>query len=180
MEQLLAWVKKLAVFMILCSYMEHLLPAQYKRYFHMCTGFILILMIASPLVQVVRGDMASEVICLLEDFRIRSSGGGAGNQDQEKYSAYYRAQYRLALEEQIQKLAKEENMAVGQIEFSIDEDAASDSYGCLSELSIYLESQEGDPVDGRQKKQLKKTLSQQFGMSESQIHLKDSRQSDPY
>ena len=37
MEQLLVWVKKLAVFMILCSYMEHLLPAQYKRYFHMCT-----------------------------------------------------------------------------------------------------------------------------------------------
>ena len=35
MEQLLVWVKKLAVFMILCSYMEHLLPAQYKRYFHM-------------------------------------------------------------------------------------------------------------------------------------------------
>ena len=40
MEQLLVWVKKLAVFMILCSYMEHLLPAQYKRYFHMCTGLI--------------------------------------------------------------------------------------------------------------------------------------------
>ena len=49
MEQLLVWVKKLAVFMILCSYMEHLLPAQYKRYFHMCTGLILILMITSPL-----------------------------------------------------------------------------------------------------------------------------------
>ena len=32
MEQLLAWVKKLAVFMILCSYMEHLIPSHYKRY----------------------------------------------------------------------------------------------------------------------------------------------------
>ena len=34
MEQLLVWVKKLAVFMILCSYMEHLLPAQYLSLIH--------------------------------------------------------------------------------------------------------------------------------------------------
>lgn len=179
MEQLLVWVKKLAVFMILCSYMEHLLPEQYKRYFHMCTGFILILMIASPLVQVLRGDMASEVMCLLEDFRIRSSVVQADRPDQEKYSQYYMAQYRLALEEQIQKLAEEEGMTVAQIEMSINEDAASECYGCLSELSMNLGSQKEDMVDGRQKNQLKRTLSQQLGVSESHIHLKDSRQENP-
>ena len=69
MEQLLAWVKKLAVFMILCSYMEHLIPSHYKRYFHMCTGLILILMISTPLLRIVHGDMESEVICLLENLR---------------------------------------------------------------------------------------------------------------
>ena len=63
MEQLLVWVKKLAVFMILCSYMEHLLPAQYKRYFHMCTGLILILMITSPLRQVLQGNIGSDMSC---------------------------------------------------------------------------------------------------------------------
>ena len=74
MEQLLVWVKKLAVFMILCSYMEHLLPAQYKRYFHMCTGLILILMITSPLRQVLQGNIGSEVSCLLENLRTGQSG----------------------------------------------------------------------------------------------------------
>ena len=40
MEQLLVWVKKLAVFMILCSYMEHLLPAQYKRGWKTISGLL--------------------------------------------------------------------------------------------------------------------------------------------
>ena len=68
MEQLLAWVKNWQYLMILCSYMEHLIPSHYKRYFHMCTGLILILMISTPL-WIVHGDMESEVICLLENLR---------------------------------------------------------------------------------------------------------------
>ena len=89
MEQLLAWVKKLAVFMILCSYMEHLIPSHYKRYFHMCTGLILILMISTPLLRIVHGDKESEVICLLENLRTSSKGYQTDSTLEQEYRDYY-------------------------------------------------------------------------------------------
>ena len=36
MEQLLVWVKNLAVFMILCSYMEHLAAGTIQAIFFIC------------------------------------------------------------------------------------------------------------------------------------------------
>ena len=158
MEQLLVWVKKLAVFMILCSYMEHLLPAQYKRYFHMCTGLILILMITSPLRQVLQGNIGSEVSCLLENLR-------TGNQ------AYYMKQYKAAMTEQIRNLADMSGLRAEEIRLSVNEDVSSDSYGCPTEVSMHVLSEDGMEADNGSKKQFRQLLSQQLGMAESQIHF---------
>ena len=157
MEQLLVWVKKLAVFMILCSYMEHLLPTQYKRYFHMCTGLILILMITSPLRQVLRGNIGSEVSCLIENLRTGSQVYQMKGEDGKRYQAYYMKQYKAAMKEQIR--------------LSVNEDVASDSYGCPTEVSMHVLSEDGTEADNVSKKQFRQLLSQQLGMAESQIHF---------
>ena len=176
MEQLLAWVKKLAVFMILCSYMEHLLPSQYKRYFHMCTGLILILMITTPLLQVVRGNMASEVMCLLENLKTGSSVYRSDTKDSEEYRAYYMAQYRAAITEQIQTLAAESGLRTENIDFAVDEDINGNRYGYLTELTMVIEAADGSDVSSGEKTQFKRTLSGQFGLAESHIHLNYSGQ----
>ena len=159
MEQLLVWVKKLAVFMILCSYMEHLLPAQYKRYFHMCTGLILILMITSPLRQVLQGNIGSEVSCLLENLRTGSQVYQMKGEDGKRYQAYYMKQYKAAMTEQIRN------------RLSVNEDVSSDSYGCPTEVSMHVLSEDGMEADNGSKKQFRQLLSQQLGMAESQIHF---------
>ena len=158
MEQLLVWVKKLAVFMILCSYMEHLLPAQYKRYFHMCTGLILILMITSPLRQVLQGNIGSEVSCLLENLRTGSQ-------------VYQMKGYKAAMTEQIRNLADMSGLRAEEIWLSVNEDVSSDSYGCPTEVSMHVMSEDGMEADNGSKKQFRQLLSQQLGMAESQIHF---------
>ena len=174
MEQLLAWVKKLAVFMILCSYMEHLLPSQYKRYFHMCTGLILILMITTPLIQVVRGDLTGEVMYLLENLRTGSSVYKADSKDSEVYRDYYMMQYRQAITEQIENLAAANGLKAGKINFSVDEDTASENYGCLTDVSMGLEMADGGIVDAGVKNQFRQKLGGQLGVAESNIHFSDS------
>ena len=173
MEQLLLWVKKLAVFMILCSYMEHLLPSQYKRYFHMCTGLILILMITTPLLRIVRGDISSEVLCLVENLKTGSSVYSADSKDSEAYRLYYMAQYRQAIMEQIESLAAANGLKAEQIEFSVDEDAESDGYGSLTELSMCIEMANGSDADVGVRNQFRKTLGGQLGLAEGNIHFND-------
>ena len=174
MEQLLAWVKKLAVFMILCSYMEHLIPSHYKRYFHMCTGLILILMISTPLLRIVRGDMGSEVICLLENLRTSSKGYQADAALDQEYRDYYMAQYRSAVTEQIEALVRSEGLNAEKITFSLDEDPESSSYGCLTALELAVSSGNGGQEERSARNRLKKDLSQQLGIQESRIHFSDS------
>lgn len=173
MEQLLAWVKKLAVFMILCSYMEHLIPSQYKRYFHMCTGLILILMISTPLLRIVRSDMGSEVICLLENLRTGSQGYEADHTLDQEYRDYYMAQYRSAVKEQIEAMARSEGVNAEKITFSLDEDPESSSYGCLTDLEMTVAAENGGQAEGSIRSRLKKNLSQQLGIQESRIHFTD-------
>ena len=174
MEQLLAWVKKLAVFMILCSYMEHLIPSQYKRYFHMCTGLILILMISTPLLWIVHGDMGSEAICLLENFR---TGSGVYRPDDalgQEYREYYMDQYRSAVTEQIKTLVQAEGLRADNITFSLDEDPESSSYGCLTDLTLTVTEENGRQAKSSAAVPLKKNLSRQLGIQESCIHFSDS------
>ncbi len=171
MEQLLAWVKKLAVFMILCSYMEHLLPAQYKRYFHMCTGLILILMISSPLLRIVRGDMGSEVLCLLENLRTGSREYQPDDTLNQEYRDYYMAQYRSAVTEQIEALVRSEGLKAAQITFSLDDDPESSNYGRLTELVLAVAAENGGQAGSSARNRLKRDLSQQLGIQESCIHF---------
>ena len=171
MEQLLVWVKKLAVFMILCSYMEHLLPAQSKRYFHMCTGLILILMITSPLRQVLQGNIGSEVSCLLENLRTGSQVYQMKGEDGKRYQTYYMKQYKAAMTEQIRNLADMSGLRAEKIRLSVNEDVSSDSYGCPTEVSMHVLSEDGMEADNGSKKQFRQLLSQQLGMAESQIHF---------
>jgi len=175
MEQLLAWVKKLAVFMILCSYMEHLIPSQYKRYFHMCTGLILILMISTPLLRIVRGGMGSEVICILENLRTSSKEYQADYALEQEYRDYYMAQYKSAVTEQIEAQARSEGLCAEKITFSVNEDPESSSYGCLTDLVLTVTKENGRQSESSDVTRLKKNLSRQLGIQESRIHLSDSQ-----
>ena len=175
MEQLLAWVKKLAVFMILCSYMEHLIPSHYKRYFHMCTGLILILMISTPLLRIVHGDMESEVICLLENLRTSSKGYQTDSTLEQEYRDYYMSQYKSAVTEQIEAQARSEGLCAEKITFSVDEDPESSSYGCLTDLALTVTKVNGRQAESSAVTRLKKNISRQMGIQESRIHLSDSQ-----
>lgn len=168
MEQLLQWVKKLAVFMILSSYMEHLLPAGYRRYFHMCTGLILILMIGTPLFRFVNGSMGSDFIYLVEDLKTGSSvyrfeGDSAG-----VFQEYYLTQYREAVENQIRQLANTCGLSVKDIDFDINEDMESDTFGRLLRLSITVQNKED--ASGAVT-ELRKNLTSQLGLSGSEVRI---------
>lgn len=174
METLLQWVKKLAVFMILSSYMEHLLPTGYRRYFHMCMGLILILMIASPLLQISGGMAGSEFACLLEDLRIGSGvyqmgDEGAPSGLAENFQTYYMEQYKEALDAQIRQLAGGCGLDVCQLYFEVEEDGESEQYGRLRSLSVTVKKGE-DISEAVQT--LKKSLAGQLGLADDQIQVR--------
>ena len=175
MTQLMIWIKKLAVVMILCSYMAQLLPAQYKRYFHLCTGLILILMMTDPLMRWMHADVGSEISYLMENLKLGSAPYRDDLEENETYRAYYIEQYRVALTEQIVALADASELNAEEVVVSMNEDTASENYGRLTALSMQIALKNGSEADSRTKNQFRQLLSQQLGLAESHIHLTDGR-----
>ncbi|MGN0205080.1 MAG: stage III sporulation protein AF [Coprococcus sp.] len=168
MDQLLQWVKKLAVFMILSSYMEHLLPAGYRRYFHMCTGLILILMIGTPLFRFVNGSLGSDFAYLLEDLKTGSSVYQFEGNSADTFQEYYMAQYREAVESQIRQLVNGCGLSAQNIDFDVNEDMDSDTFGRLLWLSITV--QERENASGAVT-ELRNCLTSQLGLSGNEVRI---------
>ena len=168
MEQLLQWVKKLAVFMILSSYMEHLLPAGYRRYFHVCMGLILILMISTPLLRIVNGSGGSEFVCLLEDLKTGCSVYQFDGDSARSFQDYYMKQYREAVEGQIKQEAENMGFLVRNVDFEVEEDMDSEKFGRLQWLLVTV-SEENDQSGTAA--ELKKSLTSQLGLSGSQVRI---------
>lgn len=166
MEQLLQWVKKLAVFMILSGYMENLLPSGYRRYFHMCMGLILIMMIGTPLLQVVNMPLGSDFNYLLADLKIGSGVYRFESDSAKSFQDYYMKQYQEALREQIRQLAEGQGMSVASIELDVEENIANEQYGRLRQLAISV----CDDEDASSKiAAFRETLANQLGMDRRSI-----------
>ena len=80
-------------------------------------------------------------------------------------------QYKAAMTEQIRNLADMSGLRAEEIRLSVNEDVSSDSYGCPTEVSMHVLSEDGMEADNGSKKQFRQLLSQQLGMAESQIDL---------
>lgn len=168
MEVLLQWVKKLAVFMILSSYMEHLLPLGYKRYFHMCMGLLLILMIGTPLIRILNGNVGGDFIYLLEDLKTGSGVYQFEDDSAQVFQEYYMEQYREAVGMQIRQMAESCGLIVTGIDFDVDEDVESERYGRLERAVVRVRAGESlaEPAA-----ELRKSLMSQLGMQSSQIRI---------
>lgn len=176
MEILLQWVKKLAVFMILSSYMEHLLPAGYRRYFHMCMGLILILMVGTPLLRFVNAPLGSDFSYLLEDLRTGSGVYRFEGEAAKGFQDYYMEQYRDAVEAQIRQLAQGDGLEIEAVSFDVEEDINSSDYGRLLHLAITIYSEDGllEAANG-----FRQNLSDQLGIDDSKIQI-NLEYSKPY
>ncbi len=161
MEQLLQWVKKLAVFMILSGYMEHLLPSGYRRYFHMCMGLILILMIGTPLLRVMNAPLGIDFNYLLADLKIGSGVYQFEGDTAKSFQDYYMTQYREAVEGQIRQMARSKEISVVSVELDVEENMGSEQYGKVQRLKITVEGTEG--VSSKTA-DFQKALAEQLGM----------------
>lgn len=166
MEQLLQWVKKLAVFMILSGYMEHLLPSGYRRYFHMCMGLILIMMIGTPLLQVMNAPLGTDFNYLLADLKIGSSVYQFEGDSAKSFQDYYMKQYKEAVEGQIRQMAQAQNMSVASIDLNVEENMESEQYGRLLKLDIAIQA---DEDTSSKIAAFRETLANQLGMDRQSI-----------
>jgi hypothetical protein len=154
--------------MILSGYTEHLLPEGYKRYFHMCMGLVLILMISTPLMHLLKSSGSIDFDYLMEDLKTGSIVYQSDGKAAQNYQAYYLQQYKSALETQIRQIVSEEGLTIRSVAMTVNEAADSSEYGQLEQLTVTVEETDDNALTIQS---LREKLSTQAGLAESQIQI---------
>ncbi|MCI8515055.1 MAG: stage III sporulation protein AF [Lachnospiraceae bacterium] len=140
MNRVLDWVRQIAVFYILMTVVQHLLPAQkYRKYIRLYLGVVFILLVISPVFSIVglseslaeameevQGQMARE------DLRLEAKTG-----NEARYQMIL-TEYRGVIQERVTQMAGQEGYFLRSLSVVFEEDTDSPDFGRILSLDIVL------------------------------------------
>jgi len=140
MEQVYTWVKNIVAFLLLVILIDQILPSSnYKKYIKVSVGLVMILLVFTPVLNLLNKGDSMDYYFNLENFKISSSDL---NYDSEMAGAqkneFIVSQYKETLIEQMKELVSGEDYQVKSIDVEIEEDYDSEDFGRINSISITL------------------------------------------
>lgn len=133
MGSLWGWVKGIAFFLLLVTLVEHVLPKSYRKYLKVCTGTLLILMIAVPVLQLLGKESLLNQNYWQQQLQSLSQGIEPWTEVEEMdREAVMVAQYKNQLVTQAAQIARLYELQLVEGSVTIDEDSTSQSYGRIT------------------------------------------------
>lgn len=189
MEQVWGWVRQVAVFYILMTVVERLLPAQkYRKYIRLYLGVVFILLVISPVFSITGlseslADAMKEVQGQLarEDLKMEAKTG-----NEARYQMIL-TEYRGVIQERVTELAGQEGYFLRSLSVDFEEEIDSPDFGRILSMDILLsgaevsfpeirveagggeeETQEEHPI----LKKIRAELAEEYGMEETAIRIR--------
>ena len=138
MEQIYGWIKNIVIYMLLNTIIMNLLGNKsYKKYASIVSGMILVLIVISPVMQLMQLDDKLDYYLKFNDFNVdtiefRSKLSAA----EEEQRADIFGKYEDKITEQIKELLINEGIYPENIEIKTDRDASSSSFGKITDIYI--------------------------------------------
>lgn len=134
------YVVKMIQAVVFVLMLDLLVPAkQYKKYFDMCAGFVVIMIMLKPVVGVVTGGVSLNMINY-SDMNFLDRRDLIAGRDILKHSDTLIFVYRSELEKEILAMLKEIDINVRDINIHINEDNKSDKFGEIKKLSVVVKA----------------------------------------
>lgn len=189
MAQVLDWVRQIAVFYILMTVVEHLLPApKYRKYIRLYLGVVFILLVISPVFSV--AGLSESLAEAMEEVQGRIAREDLKVEARTGNEARYQmilTEYKGVMQERITELAAQEGYFLKSLSVTFEEDIDSPDFGRILSLDILLagsdfsfpeirvgtespeeETGEEHPV----LKKIRADLAEEYGLSETVIQIR--------
>ncbi len=152
MDAVYSWVRSIVFFLLLLSLLDLMLAGSgYKKYIRTYGGFLLILIVISPVLSLLDADGRLSYYLdtnrlFLQTYDYSESLTGAGEIGEELLLE----QYREAVAGQVGELLEEEGYAAADVRVRIEADPESAEYGKVLGLEVLAErKEEGGEESGR-------------------------------
>lgn len=158
-------VQNLVIYMFLVTIILNLVKASsYKKYIELFTGLILILILFTPVVQLLTGKEKLEESLLAKQFFFESRDSAEFIYEAETDTKKELIRlYSEKVKEQIQLLGKEKGIEIERIEIKLNE--AEDGFGSIKRVEVWLKEQKGQ-------KEFKQLLMEVFELGEADVSVK--------
>lgn len=186
MDYLLTYIKNIAVFGLMASIVVHLLPgSQYRKYVRLFLGFLLIMLILSPIGKLTK--WGTYVNNRYEWFNLQLRNRELDfNVDAAKDQAReaYLAEYEEGLKEQLSVKMKEEGYEVKEAKFETE--SSEEAFGQIKGVTLVLEKETGQKMkidkvevgvmkesksNSVESKKIKKSIGDFYQIGESHINI---------
>ncbi len=190
MNAVLEWVCDIAVYLILITIILQVIPKRFRKYINFFTGVLLIILVISPVTELLSADVALADYFEMEEMRqalndMEDMIKFTENVSEEKLIDNYNGQ----IKSKISELIKEYGFRITDIEVSWNLDDETEKYGSIIGIYIVLDEKRTqgaiiiDPVKitiGEQKadaytekeiKEMKKIIADFYNLEDSHINI---------
>jgi len=180
MDQVYTWVKNIVIFLLLVVLIDQILPSSnYKKYIKVSVGLVMILLVFTPILNLLNTGSSMDYYFELEDFKISSADLDydyevAGEQKKE----FVVSQYKDTLIEQIKQLIASEDYRVKAVDVEIEEDYDSEDFGRVYRITITLAQTEATAETLTNIKVDEITVEETGSSSESEAGLSDNKKNE--
>lgn len=148
MDVIYTWIKNIIIYMILNTIIMNLLGnSSYKKYVSIVSGMILVLIVISPLMNVMDLEDNLDYFIQSNEFAVETSNFQSDlSQMEEKQKDLVFDEYQKKIQKQITDMLLVEGVYLTNISLTLDMDVASDSYGQIKniKMSASMKSSEED------------------------------------
>jgi len=138
MDVIYDWVKNIVIYMILNTIIMNLLGnSSYKKYVSIVSGMILVLIVISPLINVMELDKKFDYLLLSNNFSIETSDFKSDlNKMEEQQSDAVFTEYEDRLKTQVMGMLLEEDVYLISFHLTIDEEVKNATFGLILGMDI--------------------------------------------
>lgn len=140
------FIKNIAFFSILTVIIMNLLPSgTYRKYMQLFIGFVLILLVLSPIGKITKMDLKMEQSYEWFNLKVATQELDYTKSDmEEKAKEVYLSNYQTKIQEQMKELITEDGFVVQNL--TVDLEESGEDYGKVKEVSMTLKKSENEGI----------------------------------
>ncbi len=138
MDKIFDWIRSIVIYMIMNTIIMNLLGnSSYKKYISVISGMLLVLIVISPLMELLHLDLNLDYYMASNDFAIETSDfENRLRQMEQKQMNEIFSEYQEKLKASIKDLLAEEEVVLDEFHLEFDKDQKSPSFGAIKGMDI--------------------------------------------
>lgn len=144
MDRIYEWIRSIVIYMILNTVIMNLIgKSRYKKYISVISGMILVLIIITPILEIMNIEDTIDLYIASNDSSIETASfkDSLRKMENDKIDEIF-AQYKENIRKDIELIIQDEELKLADLSMEINQNESSPSFGYINKLNVKLKKED--------------------------------------